>query len=78
VIPAVDTGSDIPAASELGDFAAARAIAAAVAKVRGSRWDRPFPPHVTAANPFYVCWQAGVAVDAHVHLHPIFYVNIIE
>lgn len=32
VIPAVDTGSDIPAAAELGDLAAARAITAALAK----------------------------------------------
>lgn len=32
VIPAVDTGSDIPAAAELGDLAAACAITAALAK----------------------------------------------
>lgn len=44
VIPAVDTGSDIPAATELGDLAAARAILAALAKSNTVNLDAGLSP----------------------------------
>jgi hypothetical protein len=44
VIPAVDTGSDIPAATELGDLAAAAAILAALAKSNVAQLDTWLSP----------------------------------
>lgn len=44
VIPAVDTGSDIPAAAELGDLAAAAAILAALAKANIAHLDSWLSP----------------------------------
>jgi hypothetical protein len=66
VIPAVDTGSDVPAAAELGDLAAARAILAALAKSNVANLDSWLSPAQKAEQLAFVT-LVTTKLDAATH-----------